>query len=794
MERIGLGMEVVGKAAPRIDARSKVDGSAHYADDLSFGGMLHAAVARSEHAHAELLSLDTERARTVPGVEAVLSARDIPGENLIPLIIPDLPVLADRRVRFVGEPIAVVAAETREAAEEAARLVRASYRPLPAVFDAREAMRDGAPRIHERGNVFRYIPLRKGDVAKGFAEADLIVEGEFTTPYQEHAYLETQGVICVPEADGCYSLYGSVQCPFYVHDALVRVLGVPHHRIRVVQAAVGGGFGGKEDVPSILAGLAAIAARATRRPVKLIYGRKEDIETMSKRHPSHTRIRIGAKSDGRLVACEVEYVLDGGAYATLSPVVLFRGVAHAAGPYEIPHVKVDGYAVATNKVPSGAFRGFGSPQVIFAHESLYDELAERLGIDPVEFRRRNALAIGKRTATGQLITESAGLTDCLDTVERESGWKEKRRGGALRPRPHDGGGARRYGIGVSAIAYGVGLGARGAAHDKAGAVVKLYPDHSVHVAVGNTEMGQGMRTVISQIAAEALGLPLESVITIDADTSRVPDSGPTVASRTTLMSGRAVLDACDRIRGRIFSVASSLLEAPANELAIANGRVAWKGAPERSLALDEVLAEFFRRRENPAAEGYTVSPACSFDEHTGQGDAYICYSFAANVAEVEVDIETGETRVLRITTAHDIGRAINPQTAEGQIEGGVLQGIGFALVEECLWDSAGRIVNPRLSTYVIPTAADAPEIRVFIREHPFSGGPFGAKGLGEMPLMGVAPAVINAIADAAGVRVRDLPATPERIRSLLREKGKREPAAAPVEKGTRPSAPGKEGA
>jgi CO/xanthine dehydrogenase Mo-binding subunit len=721
----------VGARVRRPDAPDKVKGTALYVEDLAFAGSLHAAALRSPHAHARILRLDAARARGLSGVRAVLTAADIPGRNLIPLVQPDWPVLAESFVRHVGEPVALVAAESREALRAALEAIEVEYEPLPALLDMEQAL--------ALGEVMAHWKIRRGDTAAALAAAGVVVvEGTYHTPYQEHAYIEPNGMIGVPDGAGGVVVYGSLQCPFYVQKAVASALGCDLNRVRIVQTVTGGGFGGKEDTPSAPGAHVALLALATGRPVRYILMREEDMAVMSKRHPARIRCRTGATPDGRLVAAEVDYLLDGGAYATLSPVVLFRGTVHACGPYRVPHARVEAHAVRTHKVPCGAFRGFGEPQVVFACESQMDLLAERLSLDPFELRRLNALEVGDETITGQRLSASVGFREVLDRVEESSDWKRKRSEFAL-----DRGSVRR-GIGLAACYYGVGLGAMGKHLNPAGASVVVAGDGSVTVAVGTTEIGQGMVTVLSQIAAEALGCPVELVRVLDPDTSRVPDSGPTVASRTTVMSGNAIRDAAQKIRA-------------AMEPVIADSGLAWRDA----------VALCVQKQVGLAAHGWAVPPPSSFDLATGQGDAYICYSFSANVVELELDTETGETRVQRVHSGHDAGRVINPTTGEGQVEGGVVQGLGYALVEEhALRD--GRILNDQFSTYIIPTPLDAPEIRTLLVEHEYDWGPYGAKGLGETPIIAVAPAVTAAIHHAAGVRLREIPATPERVWAALR--------------------------
>ena len=723
---------IVGERLRRPDAPDKVRGSARYIEDLAFAGSLHAGVLRSPHAHARIVELDVQQARTLPGVRAVLTAREIPGKNLVPMIQADWPVLAEAEVRHVGEAVALVAAETPEACAEALRSIVIGYEPLPALLDAEEAL--------AKGEIISHWKIRRGAAAAAFARSDVIVvEGTYHTPYQEHAYIESNGMIALPDGAGGVVVYGSMQCPFYVQKAVASALGKDLAQCRIVQTVTGGGFGGKEDAPSVPGAQAALLAMATGRAVRLIFTREEDMAVMSKRHPGRVRCRTAATADGTLVASEVDYLLDGGAYATLSPVVLFRGTVHACGPYRVPNASVDARVVRTHKVPCGAFRGFGEPQVVFACEGQIELLSERLSIDPLELRRKNALRLGDETVTGHKLTVSVGFDEVLDRVAASAEWSKKR---ALYKEDQ---GSRRRGIGIAACYYGVGLGAMGKHLNPAGAGLVVAADGSVSVAVGTTEIGQGMVAVLSQIAAEALGCPVEAVKVIEADTSRVPDSGPTVASRTTMMSGNAIRDAAAKIRAAMEPV------------------IKGSGLPWR-----EAVALCVQKQIGLAAHGWAVPPPSTFDLETGQGEAYICYAFSANVVELEVDLETGETRVLRVHSGHDVGRCINPTTGEGQVEGGVVQGLGYALVEEHQLKD-GKILNDQFSTYIIPTPLDVPEIRSILVEHAYPWGPYGAKGLGETPVIGVAPAVVAAIHHAAGVRLFEIPATPERVLAAIQK-------------------------
>jgi len=550
-----------------------------------------------------------------------------------------------------------------------------------------------------------------------------------------------------------------MQCPFYVHDAVSGILGCQNNKVRIVQTTTGGGFGGKEDFPSILAGHAALIARLLERPVKLIYKREEDIIASSKRHPALIQMKVGTDSDGHIVAADIKYYVDGGAYATLSPIVLWRGTVHALGPYVCDNILIRSFAMATNKVPCGAYRGFGSPQVIFAGESLIDEIADELKIDPVEIRRRNGLKIGSKTVTGQLIDQSCGLPETIDKAVAKSDWAKKWQHPSARS------GQVRRGIGISTVYYGVGLGAGGKYLDRAGASMMIMKDGTVQCAVGNTEMGQGARTVLAQIVADALGVTYDKILVVETDTAFVPDSGPTVASRTTFMSGNALMAAAKELRPRLLDAAAGLLGASGTDVVeLVEGAAFIKGRPQdKRIAYTDVVKELYHRRLQPSAFGWYIAPDSTFDKETGQGNAYFTYSYATNVAEVEVDMQTGQLRVLKITSSHDMGRAINPQLVEGQIEGGTLQGVGYATMEEIRHDAQGRMLNNAFATYILPTTEDAPEIDPIIVEHGYSEGPYGAKGFGEVPLMGIAPAVANAVFNATGRRIRIMPIKPEKL-------------------------------
>ncbi len=700
-------MRTVGRNVPRRDGMEKATGAAKYVDDLAFPGMLYGRTIRSTIACGRIRSVNLlfDQAGFT-----VVDHRDIPGRNVVALIVDDQPCLAERVVRHFAEPILLVAHEDRE------RLIAADvdvdYEPSEPVFDPLDS-----PRI------FKSVAINKGDIAAGFRLADEIVEGEYRVGHQEHVYIETNGVVAVPE-DGGITVHGSLQCPFYVQKALCTVLGLPPERVRVAQAETGGGFGGKEEYPSILAAHASLLALKANRPVKMVYDRAEDMEATTKRHPAVVRTRTGVSRDGRLTAIDVDVVLDGGAYTTLSPVVLSRGVIHASGPYRCDNVRVTGRVAMTNTPPNGAFRGFGAPQTQFAAEVHMERVAERLGMDPVTLREINALRPGDATATGQTLGRDASALRVLREAVKRTDFRRRRR--ALH-------GTNR-GIGLALFFHGAGFTGSGEVRLASKASLELT-EGGARILVSTTDIGQGARTVHAQIVADTLGLPFDAIEVAPADTARVPDSGPTVASRTSMIVG-GLLQRC---------------------------------AVEMKGKLGRLTPREYLRRHGPlvVTKQYEPPTAAAFDESTYRGDAYGTYAWGCDVAEVEFDPVTYEIRPVRVTAVQDIGKALNPMLAAGQIEGGTLQGVGYALLEEVVVRD-GRMANAQLTNYVVPTTMDTPKIDVVIVENAYRHGPFGAKGVGELPFDGAAPAIANAVRHL-GLDVHSLPLTPERIMMVSRQ-------------------------
>jgi CO/xanthine dehydrogenase Mo-binding subunit len=745
---------VIGEGVPRLDGPAKALGAARYLPDVSLPGMLHACMVLARRPHAVIKSISLSRAITLEGVECVAAAADVPGENQIGLLKSDQPLFAWDRVRYEGDCLAVVGATDAETARAGAALVQIDYEDLPVMAGLDAVLGPGAEDIHEGGNVAVDRLLLKGDIAAGEKESQVIVEKTLRSPVQEHAYLETQGALAVPGPAGTIEIFVSGQCPFYVREAVARCLDLPLSGVRVVQLPLGGGFGGKEDVPSEIASRAAVLAVKAGRPVRLVLSREDDIICSSKRHPMRMHYRLGCARDGRLKFMDIDIAAGVGAYTTLSPIVLYRATVHASGPYVVPNVRVRTRGYYTNAPPSGAMRGFGQPQVCFGCESVMDEAAQALGISPAEFRMINALRVGSRTATGQELKESVGFEDTLKAASAFAGRAAIGPGAAAGSAGRGQDGIRR-GVGVAGMYYGVSLGAIGRAIDRGGAKLEVLRDGSVSVFIGCTEMGQGTLTVVAQIAAEALGVPVGRVTVHPVDTDIVPDSGPTVASRATVISGNAVLDACGKIIGRMTQVASEALGGEA-AFDASRGVFARRGGGA-VLKFDEAVKECFSRRVDLADMGWYAVPECAVDPDTGQGRAYHVYSFATHAAQVEVDTGTGEVRVLRMYASHDSGRIVNRVLARAQVEGGIAQGIGLALTENFVQDSGG-IASREFSTYLLPTSMDiCDDIEVDFVESLSSDGPFGVKGLGEPATIPAAAAIANAVSNALGRRVTRLP-------------------------------------
>jgi CO/xanthine dehydrogenase Mo-binding subunit len=742
-------MTTVGRSVVREDAVAKVTGRARFAADLEFPRMLHAKAARIPAAHAKIRGIDIDEVLRLPDVVAVLTPGDLRhrfGDEKW------VPVLASEKVRSYADAVAVVSAETERAAIEAVGRVKVDYEELQAVFDVEEAAKPGAPLLYEGSNVFRTDRIRKGDIVRGFDEADIILQRRYSVPFAEHAFIEPETAIGVPEPDGRISVFGSIKQPFDVRRMVAGILGVALDRVRIVPVTLGGHFGGKDEDMALMASRVALLARKTGRPVRISNSREESILEGTKRHRFVMNYRVGVRLDGRLTAMDIRCLADAGAYVVKTPLVTFRSCTEATGPYVVPNVNVEVRSVLTNNNDSGAFRGFGSPQVDFACESMMDELAQELDMDPYEFRRMNAFEKGCRTANGQLLNGSVTVRECMDKAVSSIPWQRLRSEGSE--------GAIRRGIGMAASFRGISLGA--ASLDTAGAIVSIQEDSRVLLTTGIREGGQGARTVLSQICAETLGVAPDQVSFLDWDTSSVPDSGPTVASRGTLVGGNATRQACRQLLEEIFSVVSRSWGVGSAELVSSGGKIASKNNPSLQVSFKEAVGECRKRGKKLISVGWYQTPPTGIDPETGQGVPFFDYVYGADVAEVEVDMMTGSVRVTNFVSVHDVGKAIHPELVAGQIYGGVCMGVGTALYEEYgLKDGQPKMLN--LDQYFIPTSMDIGEIKAVLLEEGVEEGPFGAVCIGEIATQLVAPAIINAIAHATGKRIYDLPANLERI-------------------------------
>jgi CO/xanthine dehydrogenase Mo-binding subunit len=749
----------IGERPPRSEGREKVTGAARYIDDVPFTDGVHGATVRSPAARGRITRLEL-----LPGVPwdeiVVVTAADLKeladrgGKNTIALIEYDQPALADGVVNHPEEPVALLGHPDKAVVEKARSLLRVHIEPLPPLFDMDESLAQ-RERIWREDNLFKEFTIEKGEgsIEEALAAAPILVEGEYETGAQEQLYIEPNGMAArasLKEGEEGVVVWGSMQCPYYVHKAMMALFGLPPDKVRVVQAETGGGFGGKEEYPSMLAAHAALLSWKAGRPAKIIYDRLEDMVATTKRHPSRTRIRSGFSADGKLLALDVDFRLDGGAYMTLSPVVLSRGGLHASGPYSCPSVRVRARAAATNHPPHGAFRGFGAPQSVFAIERHLDEAAARLGLAPEELRRRNLVRDGETLATGQVVRDGVDLRALLDRALEISDYHRKR---AAYQQENEAaaraGEPIRRGIGLATFMHGAGFTGSGERMLQSVVAVDATPQGRVRVRASSTEIGQGTNTVFSQIAAEALSLPLSCIEVVRPDTAEVPNSGPTVASRTVMVVGGLVARACAALRGMLRE-AGLLPEAGAEGY-----------GPEQFAS---ACAAYHKRFGSLRAESQYQQPSgIEWDDKRYRGDAYATYAWACYVAEVQVDLVTFESYVTDFFAVQEIGRVVHPTLAAGQIEGGVAQAVGYALSEKVVWRE-GRMQNGQMTNYIMPTSLDVPDIRVEFFEA--AAGPEGgrrgiSKGIGELPMDGTAPAILAAVEQATGVCVRHIPMTPE---------------------------------
>ena len=760
----------LGKPIPRKEGRKKVTGAALYVDDLKFEGMLHGVTVRSSIARGRIKSISFEQppadptggdSDLIPWHEfTIVTAKDIPGENYVALILNDQPYLADEVVNHPEEPIVLLAHHDKYLLEEARRNVRIEYEEMPSLLSLEDSLAQKEI-IWGEDNVFKKFLVNKGDVDDVWARADFVVEGEYETGAQEQLYIETNGAIAIANKDKGVTVWGSMQCPYYVHKALIKLFGLPEEKIRVIQTETGGGFGGKEEYPSLISGHAALLAWKSGKPVKMIYDRAEDMVATTKRHPSRSRHKTAVTKDGKLLAMEIDFVIDGGAYCTLSPVVLSRGTIHAAGPYSCPHVRIHSRAVATNVPPHGAFRGFGAPQSIFALERHLDRVAKTVGISAEEFRRRNFIKKGETTATNQVIRENVDLEGLMHRAFELSDYHAKREqfaeenagsadvlvrhGAKVRTSALP---AMRKGIGFATFMHGAGFTGSGEVYLQSVVGAEATADGHVKILAASTEIGQGTNTIFAQIASEALGIDYDLIEVVQPDTAQVPNSGPTVASRTAMIVGKLVESAVRGLKQTL--VGSGLLKDRFSQIEFQN-------------ACRKYIEKFGKLQ---STSQYQPPPGVRWDDEKYEGDAYGAFAWAVYVAEVSYDPLTFEAHVDDFVAVQEVGRVINPTLAAGQIEGGVAQAIGFTLYENVVWQN-GRMANGQMTNYIMPTAADLPPIRVYFEENPYAFGPGGAKGIGELPMDGPAPAILNAIEHATGVSFNRIPLMPELINDAL---------------------------
>jgi len=751
--------QAIGTSIGRVDARDKVTGQARYSADYNLKHQLYGAVKHADYPHAEILSVDIDKAKNLPGVRAVLTHEDIPGEKSFGSIVPHQTLLCSDKVRYIGDAIVLVAADTSAIARQAVDLIEVKYKPLPVVTDPKAALVEGSDVVYPEGNLCTHHKVRKGNVVDGFAGSDIILERQYSTAKIEHSYIEPEAVIASPGENGGITIIGSVQNLYTIRRSVARVTGLPLNRVRIEQATLGGSFGGKDEVMGALCSRAALLAMTTSRPVKMVNNREKSMRESYKRHPYQMEYKIGATKDGKLQAMEINIYADAGPYAAMSPFVTWRSVVHAAGPYLVPNVKTDVYAAYTNNCYTGAMRGFGSPQICFAIESLMDELAEELMLDPLELRLKNLLRDGSVTATGQTLTHKVGIKQVLANVTQRGGfvgkWQANRR--------QDSNNAIKKGIGISCSYRGISLGAEGT--DAAGVIISIQTDGTVIVTTGLVDMGQGSATTISLIVAEELGVSIDRIRFLNADTSLTPDSGPTVASRTTFMAGNAARIGCSKLLRRIKPVAAEMLGCSEASIVLKNNAAIAdnaKSGNNSEISFNKLAEACFRKGISMFAHGWYKSPPTTWDEENGQGDAYYTYVYGANLAEVEVDRLTGQVKVTNFISSHDLGRVINLNGAKGQVFGGVAMGIGYGLFEDYAEDDSEPRFN-NFDEYLLTTACDMPSVEAIFVENIDELGPYGAKSLGEPACEIAAPAIANAVANAIGMRIRDLPLTLERV-------------------------------
>jgi len=737
----------IGRSIQRIGAVEKVKGDPIYSADIEIKGTLVLKALRSTKAHAEIISIIADKALQIEGVVRVFTAKDVPGKNLMGIINKDQPLLVPDKVRSLSDAVALVAAETKAAAAEALQAIDVTYRDLPAVLDPEEALQAGAAKIHAKGNLLFTRKIRKGDADSAFEKCASVIEKTYRTSMVEHSYLEPDAGVGYVDTDGTLVIYATTQNPHYDHKEVVSLLGLEDGQLRILQAATGGGFGSKLDLN--VQGFIGLALYHLKRPVRYGYSREEAYLATAKRHPLIIKMKTGTDKKGRLGAMKTTVICDTGAYGSYGIAVASRSAVHVTGPYEIENVEIDSHCVYTNKTFCGAMRGFGAPQAAFAYESQLDLHARQLEMDPLEIRRMNAYKIGAETGTGQILTASVGIRDCLEAIEpyykdAKANWVNAEKN------PY-----KKRGVGIGSMWYGIG---NTGVQNPSTARIEMDLSGAVTLYTGCADIGQGSTTVLVQIAAEVLGLEPEAIRAVVGDTRYTTNAGATSASRQTYISGNAVKDAAEKLGDILRTEAVSKLGTPKAQLVFDAGHVCVAANPEKRIDFAWLAKRIHAKGAPLSWQGYFDPETVPLDPDTGQGVPYATYAFACQVAQVVVDTLTGEVSVTRVVAAHDVGKAIHPENVVGQICGGTAMGVGFALMEEFVPGS-----TESMKDYHIPTCADMPEVVPIIVESAEPSGPFGAKGVGEPALIPTAPAIINGLTDALGERIYTLPANLERV-------------------------------
>ncbi len=741
-----------------MDALGKVTGAAKYAADYNLPFQLFGAVKYAEYPHAKIKSIEISSAEKVSGVAAVLTYRDIPGQNHFGLI-PNIRILADDKTRYMGDVVAIVAAENIKIANKAVELIKVEYEELPAVFDPEEALKPDAVKLYDDGNEIVHHKVRKGDINEGFRQADFIIENKYSTQAIEHAYLEPEAALAMPDEQDGFKIIGCMQNFYTSHKVIAAALDKPLSKVQIIQSTMGGSFGGKDESATLVSVRAALLAQKTKLPVKIVNSREDSIRQSYKRHPYKLYYKWGCKKDGTITAMEIKAIADGGAYCSMSPFVTWRSVVQATGPYYCPNVQTNVYAAYTNNNFTGAMRGFGSPQVNFAIESMMDELAEQVEKSPLEIRLLNGFEHNAVTATGQKLDHYVSLKDVLKTSTKETNfekcWDDNRKN-------QKAGKNIVKGIGLACAYRGVSLGAEGV--DAPSSIVYVQPDGSVSLSSGIIDMGQGARTAMSQIAVEVLGLPLSRIHFQEPDSGRVADSGATVASRGTTMGGGAMKIAAENVRKIMEETAREKFGLQKEELIFKDESILIRpnNVDKKLCTFDDLVEACYESGRPLFASGVRKIDVTFWDEESGQGDAYFTFVYGSNIAEVEVDLASGKVNVTRFLSTHDVGKAVNKSMVEGQIYGGVSMGMGYGIMEEFIQES-GKAKTINFDEYYIPTALDMPQMKTIIVENEDKFGPFGAKSIGEPALEMAAPAIINAIFNATGKRIYNLPANLEEV-------------------------------